>query len=319
MSKISAAPSEDEALRIIKKLNEIAKDDSSIPETPEDSIVDMLSTLQTFQMTLDVLQRTRIGLTVNNLRKVLASNDEVVNLSKRLIKRWKKLVESEDTKPGNASLKSNGSKSVSRSNSSSNLERMNGANEPVSMTKTPSSQSANASTTSEPAQKSLFHEYRMKSREMLLASLQGPEMPDGTLDPEDLSARIEDAIFNIYKATSEKYRACIRSRVFNLRDKRNPDLRINVLTGAIPVKILATMSTEEMASVAMRKLRDDFTKQAIDEHQIAVQAGTPTELFKCGKCGSKICTYTQAQTRSADEPMTTFVWCQKCGNRWKFC
>ena len=29
------------------------------------------------------------------------------------------------------------------------------------------------------------------------------------------------------------------------------------------------------------------------------------------------CTYYQLQTRSADEPMTTFVTCINCGNRWK--
>ena len=27
--------------------------------------------------------------------------------------------------------------------------------------------------------------------------------------------------------------------------------------------------------------------------------------------------YIQLQTRSADEPMTTFVLCLECGNRWK--
>lgn len=27
----------------------------------------------------------------------------------------------------------------------------------------------------------------------------------------------------------------------------------------------------------------------------------------------------QLQTRSSDEPMTTFVFCNDCGNRWKFC
>ena len=42
-------------------------------------------------------------------------------------------------------------------------------------------------------------------------------------------------------------------------------------------------------------------------------------MFQCGKCKNWKCTYTQAQTRSADEPMTTFVTCIVCNNRWKFC
>ena len=42
-----------------------------------------------------------------------------------------------------------------------------------------------------------------------------------------------------------------------------------------------------------------------------------TDNFTCGKCKSKKCTYYQLQTRSADEPMTTFVTCLNCGKRWK--
>lgn len=41
-------------------------------------------------------------------------------------------------------------------------------------------------------------------------------------------------------------------------------------------------------------------------------------IFKCRKCGSKKTTYYQLQTRSADEPMTTYVTCTSCDNRWKF-
>lgn len=44
-----------------------------------------------------------------------------------------------------------------------------------------------------------------------------------------------------------------------------------------------------------------------------------TDMFKCGKCKERNCTYFQMQTRSADEPMTTFVTCLNCKNRWKFC
>jgi transcription elongation factor S-II len=42
-----------------------------------------------------------------------------------------------------------------------------------------------------------------------------------------------------------------------------------------------------------------------------------TGMFQCGKCKSKKTTYYQMQTRSADEPMTTYVTCLGCNNRWK--
>ena len=42
-----------------------------------------------------------------------------------------------------------------------------------------------------------------------------------------------------------------------------------------------------------------------------------TSEFTCYKCKSSNCSYYQMQTRSADEPMTTFVTCINCGNRWR--
>ena len=46
-------------------------------------------------ITLDLIQRTRIGLIVNNLRKSIADED-VGALSKTLIKSWKKLLDQKD-------------------------------------------------------------------------------------------------------------------------------------------------------------------------------------------------------------------------------
>ena len=42
-----------------------------------------------------------------------------------------------------------------------------------------------------------------------------------------------------------------------------------------------------------------------------------TDAFKCKRCGSRSCSYYEVQTRSADEPMTQFVNCLECNNRWK--
>tara|TARA_B100001094_G_C18177776_1_gene798915 strand:+ start:1454 stop:1915 length:462 start_codon:yes stop_codon:yes gene_type:complete len=40
-------------------------------------------------------------------------------------------------------------------------------------------------------------------------------------------------------------------------------------------------------------------------------------IFQCKNCGSRKTTYYSVQTRSADEPMTNFITCVECKNRWK--
>jgi transcription elongation factor S-II len=134
-----------------------------------------------------------------------------------------------------------------------------------------------------------------------------------------LAELVEETIFNNHKSTNPKYKNAVRSRVFNLKDKKNPELRENVLCGVISPERLAVMKSEEMASDDVKKQREAFIKEGIDASRLAQVEGTKTSDLKCGKCGKRNCTYNQLQTRSADEPMTTFVMCNECGNRWKFC
>ena len=129
-----------------------------------------------------------------------------------------------------------------------------------------------------------------------------------------------EAIYKLHGCRVDpKYKNKIRSRYSNLKDARNPDLRNSLMQGIITPEKLAAMKPEEMASKELNKLREKYTKEAINDHQMAQNEGTKTDMFTCGKCKAKECTYTQLQTRSADEPMTTFVYCTACGNRWKFC
>ena len=58
-------------------------------------------------------------------------------------------------------------------------------------------------------------------------------------------------------------------------------------------------------------------KRKKEESTKNVDLSLATDEFKCFKCFERVCTYYQQQTRSADEPMTIFVNCLKCGNRWK--
>ena len=46
---------------------------------------------------------------------------------------------------------------------------------------------------------------------------------------------------------------------------------------------------------------------------------TYSDAYKCFKCGESKCKISQAQTRGADEPMTTFVTCLVCYKTFKFC
>jgi transcription elongation factor S-II len=42
-----------------------------------------------------------------------------------------------------------------------------------------------------------------------------------------------------------------------------------------------------------------------------------SQFGPCKKCGGSKTTHYQLQMRSSDEPMTVFVTCITCGNRWK--
>ena len=59
----------------------------------------------------------------------------------------------------------------------------------------------------------------------------------------------------------------------------------------------------------------------LKQKKTIINDGKETKLsseFVCFKCKKNNCSHYQLQTRSADEPMTTFISCNECGNRWKF-
>uniref|UniRef100_A0AAQ6AQE5 Transcription elongation factor n=1 Tax=Amphiprion ocellaris TaxID=80972 RepID=A0AAQ6AQE5_AMPOC len=342
---------EEDLIRIAKKL------DKMVSRNNTEGAMDLLKELQGFNMTLKLLQETRIGMSVNGIRKH-CTDEEVIALAKVLIKDWKRLLgkdlliyihmdlqqfvgglhnlQSQSDLEHQIQIKRRFTQSVSLlrrestdSKKSSSppakkltAERKGKIEAPKTPTTPTSPMSPSFSSSGGPLSPHLStgDSVRDKCIEMISAALRTDnDYKDFGANCDGMAA-LDCVIAHIYqetKATDMKYKNRVRSRISNLKDPKNPGLRRNVLAGSIDLHRIATMSAEEMASDELKQLRNVLTQEAIREHQMAKTGGTTTDLLQCSKCKKKNCTYNQVQTRSADEPMTTFVLCNECGNRWK--
>ncbi|CAG9771845.1 unnamed protein product [Ceutorhynchus assimilis] len=296
---------EEEVMRIQKKLSKMTSEDGS----GQEQALDLLKELQNLKINLDVLTKTRIGMTVNALRKS-SRDDEVITLAKTLIKNWKKFLTSSDSKSSGGSSDNN--------KESSKKEEKRKEEKPKKEEK----EKDKKLQSSFPASTITTDSVRLKCRDMLAAAIRTDSKDEdfeGFPSPDELAEELEEAIFMEFKNTDMKYKNKVRSRISNLKDPKNPTLRASFREGAISAQRLAKMTAEEMANDEVKQLMERFKKETIDDAQLAIAQGTKTDMLKCGKCKQRNCTYNQLQTRSADEPMTTFVLCNECGNRWKFC
>ncbi|XP_072745248.1 transcription elongation factor S-II isoform X3 [Anoplolepis gracilipes] len=260
-------------------------------------------------------------MTVNALRKS-SRDEEVISLSKTLIKNWKKFLsgsnKEKDSTSSSSTKKKDEKSDKGKEESDQKKEKDTTDSADVKVKEEKPSKDIQRKQASFPAP-TTTDAVRLKCRELLAAALRIDEKVTGCATPEELAEELEEAIYAEFKNTDNRYKNRVRSRVANLRDAKNPNLRMNFLAGAITPVRLAAMTAEEMASDEIKQLREQFKKEAINDAQLATVQGTKTDLLKCGKCKKRNCTYNQVQTRSADEPMTTFVLCNECGNRWKFC
>lgn len=94
----------------------------------------------------------------------------------------------------------------------------------------------------------------------------------------------------------------------------NKTLKKKILTGEIKPTFIAFLSPSQIHPEKWSHL---ISKKQYTEHRENNIAYSND--YKCKKCGESKSKVTQIQTRSADEPMTTFVICLVCHNAFKFC
>jgi len=134
----------------------------------------------------------------------------------------------------------------------------------------------------------------------------------------DRAIAVEKAVYAQFGGITQEYRGKIRSLFVNLKDKANPSLRESIVSGELSPENFSKMTSEEMMTVERRAADQKIKEENLFKSLGAGEPEAETEGFQCGRCKQRKCRYRQAQTRSADEPMTTFVTCVNCGNRWKF-
>ena len=219
--------------------------------------------------TFDLLLETKLGETLNRIRKLEWCDSNSVSAMVSILSHWKAII-----------------KNSKKSNTSS-VENQKSDVRTVSI--------------------NLFIE---------ALSVDSENIPKSTI--KERAKGIENVIYESFSSSvNAAYQEKVRDRFFNL--KRNSIVRQNILNGDLNVVAFVSMSPAQLASEKQRELDTGLQRQNLLDAKAVSDNAAETDQFKCGRCKQRKCKYYQLQTRSADEPMTTFVTCVNCGNRWKFC
>ncbi|EPS41009.1 hypothetical protein H072_5140 [Dactylellina haptotyla CBS 200.50] len=275
---------------------------------PADHIAGILGRLKSEVVaTEQVLRETKIGMIVNKLRG--HSDKAVSELAKDIVNKWKKDV---SIKPKSGS--SGDAKGGVAMKKESSTNGTSGRDTPNKSTPTPTA-ARKGSSSVDPMKRTHKTDgvncdvYGDDVRSKSLGMIYDGMVVGSDATPDEvfkLAKETEQCLYtNHSKRTDGPYRAKLRSLFFNLKDPKNPNLRKNVLSGRIEPVRLAMMSSEEMASAERKREDEKIEEENMKEAMVAKAPTSVTDQLRCGKCGKRNVSYSQAQTRSADEPMTT--------------
>ncbi|KAF9892817.1 RNA polymerase II elongation factor [Aspergillus nanangensis] len=281
---------------------------------PPANIIALLKELQKgVKATEDLLRSTRVGIIVNKFKQHKSS--DVARLSSEIVSKWRNEVNKQ---------KATGSPSASQRSSGSPRPARNGTASPAAGG-TPSDKASKLSVAPDKrtwkADGVDVNQTANKIRDSCIGlmydglCLNSTEAPRAVLSK---ASAVEAAAYNQFgPETKEQYRTKIRSLFQNLKNKSNPNLRNRVLSGDVTPEKFVTMSHDELRSAEQREADAKIQKLNMDKAMVAQAERSISKSLQCGKCGQRKVTYTEAQTRAADEPMTLFCTCLNCGKSWK--
>jgi DNA-directed RNA polymerase subunit M/transcription elongation factor TFIIS len=98
--------------------------------------------------------------------------------------------------------------------------------------------------------------------------------------------------------------------------KNDENILEKLKNGEFDLKHVADMTSIDLCP---SRWKDAIERIIEQEKKLYLSSQNAAIFMWCSSCRKKTkCDYYQLQTRSADEPMTTFVTCLECDKRWKF-
>ncbi|KAH9850957.1 transcription elongation factor [Lenzites betulinus] len=295
---------------LVKSLNTASTDEE---------IVAILRTLKGQpKITESILRESKAGLAVGKLRQ--HASKPVADLAKEIVRKWKTEVEREKHAAGGSAKSASSKPSAAKKSASAASSSVATSSTPVTPTAGTSGSKLNETRSAK--SDGVKVEYTGdKTRDKCAELIYDALVFDSGAPSEQILTRakeIEKTVLNDNGGTTPAYKAKIRSLFVNLKDKNNPGLRESVVSGDLSVAKFCRMSSQDMASEERKAADLKIAQENLFKTLGAEESQAETDAFQCSRCKQRKCRYRQAQTRSADEPMTTFVTCTVCNNRWKF-
>ena len=228
-----------EAVQVKEKLISIKTFLDTVGTADKESLMKHLEEMGSMNVTFDQLQNTKIGVSLNCLRKD-TEDTEILALSKKILRCWKKLIPK----------------------APKNEEPLVAVDEISEKKEVPA--------------KMAEDEIRTHFKKMLLVALkENKSLPERSwVSTDELAEAIEKAVFAQFLETNSKYRNQVNSRVYNI--KKNLTLQENLLIGNITPEEVAVMNHDEMASENLKKMRAELAKKGFEA---VVTTHDPDDMF----------------------------------------
>lgn len=283
------------------------------------------------QATDEILKTTKIGLAVGKLRKY--PNKKVADLANEIVRKWKQEIDAAKTRNGGSRAAGKADKSNVSTPGGNATQGGSGAATPLATAATDAATGSGSSPAPAIKPKEVRTTVTDKvdvdraSREpvrnnciKLIYNSLAIDADPGKYPSSLLLEKAESIESTIGRRFDGKlegpYKQKMRSLYLNLKGI-NISLRSDLRNGTLTTDALCAMTPEEMASDERKAQNKRLEEEGIFAAMAAVASKASTDMFRCGKCGKRETTYYQMQTRSADEPMTTFITCVNCGHRFK--